>query len=470
VQLATALSTRCAARRTASSAPGPEEYAAGAFLSRFADQQLLESILRVQRPRGTMDVIRLALTDRQVAGGFSIAGVGYVRHADRDAIPQATDFLQTEENVHTAIVYGILMGEGDREVIVGQRAHQQGDAGRRPVPQERAGQRRARPLLRRRPQPGRSRADGFEIPRLGFLEGRTADGRAEQMRTLEVGWRSISRSARAPGWRLLRPRRRGAQRPERCAAGGAEAEQHSARGAAARPGAGSLRRRSARSAGRSRAGSVPRRAGADEPDQTDDFVELRGTAGTLRGLVAHDLRLDDAGQAESPRHADAQVFVLEDLARMVVRPDASRSASGNAAVTLPSKRGSAHWQLLRHEISFHYCAGGLLRWRDKMDVRAAPARGPAGVFAGTEQALDGRRRGHPTHRAATVRRTAPRPYDGPRRRRRQRPVNGVRYRPASCMPEAVEHPHVPGQARPNGGATLRILPHYRRRGDGQPGA
>src|SRR5262245_45510316 len=98
---------------------GPEEYAAGSFLSRYHDPQLLESILRVQRSRGTMEVIRIALTDRVLNGGFSIAGVGYVRHADRDAIPQATDFLLSEENVHTAIVYGILVGEGEREVVVG---------------------------------------------------------------------------------------------------------------------------------------------------------------------------------------------------------------------------------------------------------------------------------------------------------------------------------------------------------------
>src|SRR5690606_29591716 len=56
---------------------GPEEYAAGAYLSRFADQELLGSILRVQRSRGTMDVIRIALPDRFVKGGYSIAGVGY---------------------------------------------------------------------------------------------------------------------------------------------------------------------------------------------------------------------------------------------------------------------------------------------------------------------------------------------------------------------------------------------------------
>lgn len=98
---------------------GPEEYAAGEYLSRFHDRDLVEKILRVQRSRGTMEVIRVALTERLVAGGYSIAGVGYVRPADRDAIPQATDFLLSEENVSTAIVYGILSGEGEREVVVG---------------------------------------------------------------------------------------------------------------------------------------------------------------------------------------------------------------------------------------------------------------------------------------------------------------------------------------------------------------
>jgi nanoRNase/pAp phosphatase (c-di-AMP/oligoRNAs hydrolase) len=147
---------------------GPEEYAAGAYLSHFQDPQLVEKILHVQRSRGTMDVIRIALTDRLVIGGYSIAGVGYLRTADRDAIPQATDFLLTEENVSTAIVYGILMGEGEREVVVGSvrtsrltmdvdqflKAALGSDARGRYY------------------GGGRSRAGGFEIP-VGFLEGTT---------------------------------------------------------------------------------------------------------------------------------------------------------------------------------------------------------------------------------------------------------------------------------------------------------
>jgi nanoRNase/pAp phosphatase (c-di-AMP/oligoRNAs hydrolase) len=174
VHLATALVHALRSETIGMVRAGPEEYAAGSFLSRYQDPRLLESILRVQRSRGTMEVIRIALTDRRANGGFSIAGVGYLRHADRDAIPQATDFLLTEENVHTAIVYGILYGEGEREVVVGSVRTQKltldvdqflksalGSDGRG-----------------RYYGGGRSRAGGFEIP-IGFLEG-TLD--PEQMR------------------------------------------------------------------------------------------------------------------------------------------------------------------------------------------------------------------------------------------------------------------------------------------------
>jgi nanoRNase/pAp phosphatase (c-di-AMP/oligoRNAs hydrolase) len=169
---------------------GPEEYAAGAFLSRFVDQPLLESILQVQRSRGTMDVIRVALTDRIVVDGFSIAGVGYLRHADRDAIPQATDFLQTEENVHTAIVYGMLLGEGDREVVVGSVRTSKVTLDvdqflKRALGSDARG---------RYYGGGRSRAGGFEIP-VGFLEG-NAD--QDQLR---LKWEAFDQQIRA---KLLR--------------------------------------------------------------------------------------------------------------------------------------------------------------------------------------------------------------------------------------------------------------------------
>lgn len=169
---------------------GPEEYAAGSFLSRYHDPMLLESILRVQRSRGTMETIRIALTDRVIIGGYSMAGVGYLRHADRDAIPQATDFLLSEENVHTAIVYGILVGEGEREIVVGSVRTSRltldvdqylksalGSDGRG-----------------RYYGGGRSRAGGFEIP-VGFLEGQLDQ---EQMR---MKWEAFDQQIRG---RLLK--------------------------------------------------------------------------------------------------------------------------------------------------------------------------------------------------------------------------------------------------------------------------
>jgi nanoRNase/pAp phosphatase (c-di-AMP/oligoRNAs hydrolase) len=190
VHLATALVHALRSETNGFIRAGPEEYAAAAFLSRFADQQLLESILRVQRSRGTMDAIQVALNDRLVIGGFSIAGVGYLRHADRDAIPQATDFLHTEENVHTAIVYGILLGEGDREVIVGSVRTSRITLDVDQFLKSALGS----DARGRYYGGGRSRAGGFEIP-VGFLEG-TAD--AEQMR---LKWEAFDQQIRT---KLLR--------------------------------------------------------------------------------------------------------------------------------------------------------------------------------------------------------------------------------------------------------------------------
>ena len=95
-----------------------EELEAAAFLSRFADSSLLEDILSAKRSKQVMDVIRLALENREIRDSYSISGVGFLRSEDRDSIPQAADFLLTEENVHTAIVYGIIL-KGDREMVVG---------------------------------------------------------------------------------------------------------------------------------------------------------------------------------------------------------------------------------------------------------------------------------------------------------------------------------------------------------------
>jgi len=165
---------------------GPEEYAAGAYLSHYHDNDLVERILRVQRSRGTMEVIRMALTERFISGGFSIAGVGYVRHGDRDAIPQATDFLLTEENVNTAIVYGLLAGDGEREIVVGSVRTTRLTLDVDQFLKNALGV----DVRGRFYGGGRAGAGGFEIP-VGFLEG---SSEADQLR---LKWEAFNAQIRA---------------------------------------------------------------------------------------------------------------------------------------------------------------------------------------------------------------------------------------------------------------------------------
>jgi nanoRNase/pAp phosphatase (c-di-AMP/oligoRNAs hydrolase) len=97
-----------------------EDFLVAGYLSRFYDPQLLNAVLQTARSRRVMDVIERSLKNRLVQNNFSIAGVGYLRYDDRDAIPQAADFLVTEENVHTAVVYGIVHDEDEEvEVVIG---------------------------------------------------------------------------------------------------------------------------------------------------------------------------------------------------------------------------------------------------------------------------------------------------------------------------------------------------------------
>ena len=97
-----------------------EEFLAAAYLSRFYDSQLLNAVLQSARSRRVMDVIERALRNRIIKNNFSLSGVGYLRYDDRDAIPQAADFLVTEEDIHTAVVYGIVHDEDDEiELVIG---------------------------------------------------------------------------------------------------------------------------------------------------------------------------------------------------------------------------------------------------------------------------------------------------------------------------------------------------------------
>lgn len=151
------------------------EYRAAAYLSGFVDADLLERVLCVQKSHATMDVVEAALANRVIQGGFSVAGVGYVRWADRDAIPQAADFLLAEEDVHTVVVYGILCGDDGRELVSGSLRTAKVTLAVDAFLKEALGS-----DLRGRPYGGgRSRAGGFEIE-VGFLAGAEDDAEGRE--------------------------------------------------------------------------------------------------------------------------------------------------------------------------------------------------------------------------------------------------------------------------------------------------
>ncbi|HET7461590.1 MAG TPA: bifunctional oligoribonuclease/PAP phosphatase NrnA [Longimicrobium sp.] len=155
----------------------PPEYQAAGYLSRFMDSDLLEKVLCVQKSHATLRVIEEALHERTVRNGFSVAGVGFLRWADRDAIPQAADFLLTEENVHTAVVYGLLSDQSGREVISGSlRTHQATLKVDRFLKDALGEDLRGRPY-----GGGRSRAGGFEID-CGFLTGDDDDEQQQELK------------------------------------------------------------------------------------------------------------------------------------------------------------------------------------------------------------------------------------------------------------------------------------------------
>ena len=146
-----------------------EDFLAAAYLSRYYDAQLLNAVLQSSRSRQVMDVIERSLKNRIVQNNFSIAGVGYLRYDDRDAIPQAADFLVTEENVHTAVVYGIVHDEDDEvEVVVGSLRTNKITLDPDEFIKEAFGQDAQGRFF----GGGRSQAGGFEIP-MGFLSGFT---------------------------------------------------------------------------------------------------------------------------------------------------------------------------------------------------------------------------------------------------------------------------------------------------------
>ncbi|MEX2570352.1 MAG: bifunctional oligoribonuclease/PAP phosphatase NrnA [Gemmatimonadota bacterium] len=170
VQLATALLHGLHSETSGFIYAGRPEYGAAAYLSRFADRGLLERVLCVQKSRATMETIHAALGRRIIRGGLSLAGVGYLRWSDRDAIPQAADFLIKEENVKTAVVYGIVTDHRGHESISGSLRTSDATLTVDKFLKQALG----KDATGRYYGGGRSRAGGFEIE-LGFLADDSAE-------------------------------------------------------------------------------------------------------------------------------------------------------------------------------------------------------------------------------------------------------------------------------------------------------
>ncbi|WP_340101673.1 bifunctional oligoribonuclease/PAP phosphatase NrnA [Salinibaculum salinum] len=83
-----------------------EDYDAAGHLHEYADQEILRQLSTPSITGGTLDAISSAIDNRRTTEAVLISHVG--RTGERDALPQAVDYLVRLEGVQTAIVFGIV--------------------------------------------------------------------------------------------------------------------------------------------------------------------------------------------------------------------------------------------------------------------------------------------------------------------------------------------------------------------------
>ncbi|NHN60392.1 MULTISPECIES: bifunctional oligoribonuclease/PAP phosphatase NrnA [Halorussus] len=105
-----------------------EEYGAAQLLHDHADMEMLRRLSTPAVSGATVDAIADAVDNRTVRGSVLISHVG--RTSERDALPQAADYLATLEGVETAIVFGLVDDEielsarsTDTRVHIGNALH-----------------------------------------------------------------------------------------------------------------------------------------------------------------------------------------------------------------------------------------------------------------------------------------------------------------------------------------------------------
>jgi nanoRNase/pAp phosphatase (c-di-AMP/oligoRNAs hydrolase) len=83
----------------------PTDLKAAAFLSPFSDEKILKRIESPPMTPYTMNVIGNAIVNREVKDGVLFSSVGYVE--ERDALPQAAEFLLREKDIKIVGLCGI---------------------------------------------------------------------------------------------------------------------------------------------------------------------------------------------------------------------------------------------------------------------------------------------------------------------------------------------------------------------------
>jgi nanoRNase/pAp phosphatase (c-di-AMP/oligoRNAs hydrolase) len=82
------------------------DFLASAYLYPFVDHELIEKIEGPAISTETLDILGTAIRNRQVYSSFLLSFAGFIN--DRDALPQAADFLLRLEGISTAVVFGVV--------------------------------------------------------------------------------------------------------------------------------------------------------------------------------------------------------------------------------------------------------------------------------------------------------------------------------------------------------------------------
>ncbi len=82
------------------------DFAAAAYLYPFVDYEMIEKMEGPAISTETLDVLGSAIKNREIFSSFLISFAGFIN--DRDALPQAAEFLLRLEGISTVLVFGVL--------------------------------------------------------------------------------------------------------------------------------------------------------------------------------------------------------------------------------------------------------------------------------------------------------------------------------------------------------------------------